>query len=179
MFFKDYLEQYNDKKMKIFVDMDGVIVDYEFGLADNFHIKRNPIKGIKDLEIIEKDKPVLQKTKDGIYIIKGVVNKFNYDLVIPEGTVVIDDNAFANTNIISVVVPDTVRRIGKRAFYSCKHLTKVNIPASVLDIDDEAFAECDNLEIVVPDFVKIKGKNLTCNTATDLREKKEKIESHE
>lgn len=52
---------------------------------DNFHIKRNPVKGIKDLEIIEKNKPVLQKTKDGIYIIKivySVPNKEDLDSIV-------------------------------------------------------------------------------------------------
>ena len=31
MYLKEYLEKYNNKKVKLFVDMDGVIVDYDFG----------------------------------------------------------------------------------------------------------------------------------------------------
>ena len=41
MHLKEYLKQYNDKKIKLFVDMDGVIVDYEFGEPRNYDKKIN------------------------------------------------------------------------------------------------------------------------------------------
>lgn len=42
MYLKDYLEQYKNKKIKMFVDMDGVIVDYVVGSTDDFD-KRRPL----------------------------------------------------------------------------------------------------------------------------------------
>ena len=33
MYLKDYLEKFKSKKVKLFVDMDGVIADYHVGVA--------------------------------------------------------------------------------------------------------------------------------------------------
>ena len=39
MYIKDYLEQFDGKKIKIFVDMDGVIADYVFGAPRDYNKK--------------------------------------------------------------------------------------------------------------------------------------------
>lgn len=54
MYLKDYLEQYKDKKIKLFVDMDGVIADYIFGSAEDYDKKRPLYDSIKKLEEISK-----------------------------------------------------------------------------------------------------------------------------
>ena len=54
MFFKEYLKQYSDFDIKIFVDMDGVIADYIFEEAFNFDKKRPLFDSIKKLEEISK-----------------------------------------------------------------------------------------------------------------------------
>lgn len=54
MYIKDYLERYNSKKIKLFVDMDGVIVDYEFDSAKDYDIKRPLYDSINKLEVISK-----------------------------------------------------------------------------------------------------------------------------
>ena len=54
MYFKEYLEQYKDKKIKIFVDMDGVIVDYIVGDAKDYDKKRPLYDSIKKLEEVSK-----------------------------------------------------------------------------------------------------------------------------
>ena len=36
MYIKEYLEQFKDERVKLFVDMDGVIADYIFGACDKF-----------------------------------------------------------------------------------------------------------------------------------------------
>lgn len=48
----------------------------------------------------------------------------------------------------NVKVPDSVIRIGTRAFYKHRCLTKVRIPRSVTAIGDEAFETCDSLVLV-------------------------------
>ena len=35
MYLKEYLEKIGDKKIKIYVDMDGVIADYDVGKPSN------------------------------------------------------------------------------------------------------------------------------------------------
>ena len=54
MYFKDFLEQYNDKKIKVFVDMDGVIADYNVGVPYDYHLKRPLFDSIKKLEEVSK-----------------------------------------------------------------------------------------------------------------------------
>lgn len=54
MYFKDYLKQFKNKKVKIFVDMDGVIVDYIFGSPKDYDKKRPLFDSIKKLEEISK-----------------------------------------------------------------------------------------------------------------------------
>lgn len=43
MYLKDYLNQYGDKKIKLFVDMDGVIADYIFGSAQELAEKKTSV----------------------------------------------------------------------------------------------------------------------------------------
>lgn len=52
MYLKEVLEKYN--KIKLFIDMDGVIADYNFGEAENFDKKRPLYDSIKKLEVISK-----------------------------------------------------------------------------------------------------------------------------
>ena len=52
MYLKNYLEQFKDKKIKLFVDMDGVIADYEFCSAKDYDKKRPLYDSIKKLEDI-------------------------------------------------------------------------------------------------------------------------------
>ena len=52
MYIKEVLKKY--KKIKLFIDMDGVIADYEFGNAENFDKKRPLFDSIKKLEEISK-----------------------------------------------------------------------------------------------------------------------------
>ena len=54
MYIKDYLETYKNKKIKIFVDMDGVIADYIFNDAKDYDKKRPLYDSIKKLEELSK-----------------------------------------------------------------------------------------------------------------------------
>ena len=54
MYLKEYLKQYNDKKIKLFVDMDGVIADYIFKAPQDYDKKRPLYDSIKKLEEISK-----------------------------------------------------------------------------------------------------------------------------
>ena len=61
MYFKDYLEKYRDKKINIFIDMDGVVADYDVisynnhKSESNVYLDKRPIKtSINILEEISK-----------------------------------------------------------------------------------------------------------------------------
>lgn len=52
MYIKEFLKQFDNKKIKIFVDMDGVIADYEFGKPFDYDKKRPLFETIRKLENI-------------------------------------------------------------------------------------------------------------------------------
>ena len=52
----------------------------------------------------------------------------------------IDNNAFYQTGITQVVIPNTVKVIGRSAFKECVNLSAISVPASVTEICQEAFA---------------------------------------
>lgn len=92
-------------------------------------------------------------------------------------------HAFQYSQVKSVVIPDTVRHIGSKAFLECKKLDEIKmsrnvkfigsaafkncnllksieLPEGVLQIGNEAFCGCKNLhEIIIPSTVAQIGKN--------------------
>ena len=51
--------------------------------------------------------------------------------IIPEGTTVIEKQAFKNdSSLTSIVIPDSVTQIGESAFHFCENLTSITIPDS-------------------------------------------------
>lgn len=54
MYITDYLKQYNNRRIKLYVDMDGVIADYDVFNAGNYDKKRPLVSSIKTLEEISR-----------------------------------------------------------------------------------------------------------------------------
>ena len=116
-----------------------------------------------------------KKREDGI-IITGYKGRHT-EVTVPErigkdAVVAIGDHAFCpfaarvkpevkeiREAITKITLPDTVRTIGKAAFWDCKSLISVNIPDGVTSIGEYTFAECHKLEkIVIPNSVKTIDK---------------------
>ncbi len=69
----------------------------------------------------------------------------------------ISDNAFRScSELSSVTLPSSLKRIGSNAFGSCNALTTVSIPSSVTEIGDTPFSG-SNLEYTVRDNIKYLG----------------------
>jgi len=69
-------------------------------------------------------------------------------------------NAFRESNITSIIIPDSVTSIGINAFFGCSSLTNVTIGNSVTSIGASAFASCTGLSsIVIPNSVTSIGQN--------------------
>ncbi|MBP3760556.1 MAG: leucine-rich repeat protein [Ruminococcus sp.] len=93
---------------------------------------------------------------------KGVLRKYKGsggDVVIPNSVTRIGDKAFYGCKSLkSVVIPNSVTRIGESAFDSCENLESVDIPNSVTSIEGAAFYNCENLESVdIPNSVTSIG----------------------
>ena len=73
MYLENFLEQYKDKKVKMFVDMDGVIADFDFGNNGDYDKKRPLYSSIEKLERISK------KDNIDLYIFSATRMNKGYD----------------------------------------------------------------------------------------------------
>ena len=84
---------------------------------------------------------MLYLNKHLIYLNGNFSNVTDYQ--IKEGTVCIAETAFSGSTFVSkltsVTLPDSLVRIGVRAFTYCVQLTNANIPSSVMYVGEDAF----------------------------------------
>lgn len=94
--------------------------------------------------------------KNGVLLYYGEERVGEQSVVtVPEGVTEIAENAFHHTGMGCVVLPSTLRVIGKKAFYCCRNLTEVIMPEHLeLIIGEYAFEECRDLrEMRIPEGV--------------------------
>ncbi len=72
----------------------------------------------------------------------------------------IENEAFKeNEGITQVILPDTVRIIGEKAFFRCKNLQEINMPAELQNVGEYAFYGCKQLKkVTFPKGVKSLGE---------------------
>lgn len=96
----------------------------------------------------------VERLREKVQEIKGTVSV--------EGTVQTQDADFIvrggvleryNGNDTDVVIPDSVVKIGEKAFERCPGIRNVTMPDSVIEIDHEAFILCEFLEKVKFSYV--------------------------
>ncbi len=78
-------------------------------------------------------------------IIYGLGTANLLGIVLPENLMGIYDNAFKGSGIKNILIPQSMKRIGKKAFANCSRLTNITIPNNVTIIDEYAFSECSML----------------------------------
>lgn len=81
MFIIEELKKYNNEKLAIFVDMDGVVADYKFGEGTNIknnvegvYLNKRPIK--TSIDIIKK---INEEISDNVYILSSCYFKEQSD----------------------------------------------------------------------------------------------------
>ena len=86
--------------------------------------------------------------------------------MIPEGTLEIEDNQYAGTDYTSVVIPDSVVRIGNWAFSGCTSLKSVTMGNGVAQIGFDAFYGTGLTSVSLPDSVTEIGSGAFRNCAS-------------
>ena len=112
-----------------------------------------------------EDSPWYNDQPDGLvyagkvgYRYKGTMPQ-NTSISLREGTLGIASNAFVDCKgLTSVVIPNSVTKIGDYVFSGCSDLTSVTIGNSVTSIGDGAFSGCSGLtSITIPNSVTTIG----------------------
>ena len=77
------------------------------------------------------------------------------DIVLPDDTKIIADEAFLNcSEMTSITIPNGVKSIGEFAFKGCSKLESITIPDTVTKIQLHTFSECSNLKTInLPDSI--------------------------
>ena len=88
--------------------------------------------------------------------------------IIPEGTKIIGEGAFAgNRTILSMELPESVVEIEARAFANCIYLEEFIFNKTVTAIPNNCFDGCENLEfVIVPRHITSIGKEAFKNCAS-------------
>ena len=97
------------------------------------------------------DMPSVDQGNTPWYLYRKYFNK----VIISDDCTAIGNYAFYECdNILSVHIPESVRRIGYSAFSYCKGLTKVTLPSKLTYIESSLFSDCINLRTVyIPEGV--------------------------
>lgn len=108
--------------------------------------------GLTEIEASAFDGSGVDPKQNG-YVFKGVVFGCEDDnaksIVIPEGTLIIANEAFRYCNAEQIVLPKGLQTIGEVAFADSVNLQTVLVPASVKRIGKNAFRSCSKLEKVI------------------------------
>ncbi len=83
-------------------------------------------------------------------------NSFNLkEITLPEGIINIGRRAFANTNILSLSIPNSVVKIEDEAFYGNSNLSSLNLGDSLIEIGYKAFFEHKINSLIIPNSVQV------------------------
>ena len=99
---------------------------------------------------------------------------------VKEGIVGISDYAFNDVNVLGeVYLPNTIKYIGRGAFYKAQYVSSINLPTSLKSIGDYAFYSCgmyfsegetpeERFTLIIPEGTEYIGRSAFYNVGTFL-----------
>ena len=93
---------------------------------------------------------------DGSRLIKYATAQEKTSYRVPDGTVIIESDAFRNAkNLNEVIFPDSLEEIGHMAFIDCENIKTISFGNGLKTIDGAAFSSCKSItELILPDSVE-------------------------
>lgn len=169
-----YLVSFNDEEFETSeAYFDIFLLAYQ---PDTYHMSVMALGDMKttfDSEISEEveftvpsNRFLITKMNDGYEIEADPNNLIKGKLVIPNAVngvpvTSISFRGFENcTELTSVILPNSISKIGRYAFQGCKNLTRIKLPIYLDDIPMNAFSQCSGLwDVEIPNSVKSIGAN--------------------
>jgi hypothetical protein len=164
-----------DKPIKVAMKANEVMLGniakmlMEAGKYVILDLSGSPLKTIPELAFVDINK------QEGCAVLVGIT--------IPDSVTSIEFAAFQDSSLASVIIPNSVIRIGEVAFRWCKSLASVTIGNSVTSIGSEAFSGCSNLSsVTIPNSVTSIGsgafEGCTRLTSVNIPDSVTSIEYH-
>jgi len=123
--------------------VDPIVVEYMKSVE-----RINPNEAEQESEMIEQQ--MFFFSDDG-KTITGIASEVSGDIVIPDGIEKIEDEAFKdNIKITGIECPESLREIGKHAFWGCKNLKEIKLNDGLTSIGVEAFIHTDLESVDLP-----------------------------
>ncbi len=178
-----YIDNNNDKHLsKVYnLNIEEYIVEDDTKIIDKYYPLTNPYNKLKTIKIPSSvtsikefafstyaglRQIIVDESNEYYCSIDGVLyskdrTKLIYcpsgksgELTILDGVISIGRQAFLNSNLTSITIPNSVTSIESYAFQSCSNLISVTIGNSVTSIDQQAFYGCKKLtSIYIPSSV--------------------------
>ena len=103
------------------------------------------------------DEAAAVKSLGTVFYEKQGISTFN-ELLYFTGLTIIEEEAFRECSLKSVVIPKNAKTVGEKAFMQCPNLSEVILPEGVTWIDEEAFSDCALTSIVLPESLVRLGE---------------------
>ncbi len=147
---------------------NGDIIDeksgFEYSILDDGTIELRAYRGRESELVIPETlngKKVTSIAFFGGMLVESHLSTTVKSVVIPDSVTRLGNQAFENCQTVEkITIPDSVKEIGSRAFSGCGRLKSIVLPKGVSEIGEDFFWGCRSLETVsLPDSVTAIGPN--------------------
>lgn len=104
-------------------------------------IGEDAFRDCSSLEGVIFENTVLEKISDGAFSGCSALSS----IVLPDSVTEIERNAFFETGLRNIQLPEKLTLIGAYAFCNCKNLKQVQLPSQLKELGNGAFSSCENL----------------------------------
>lgn len=135
------------------IDENGVLYDIdENDIVDGKLIVPNGVKKIDLWKSVGANRQYVKTFSGEMEPLKCQIKRIE----LPNSLIEIADKCFCRIyNLESIVLPDSVSKLGTEAFRSCEEITEIRLSNKLEEIPQGCFFGCKNLDhIVIPDSVK-------------------------
>ena len=104
-------------------------------------IGEDAFRDCSSLESVIFENTVLEKISDGAFWGCSALSS----IALPDSVTEIERNAFFETGLRNIQLPEKLTLIGAYAFCNCKNLKQVQLPSQLKELGNGAFSSCENL----------------------------------
>ena len=104
-------------------------------------IGEDAFRDCSSLEGVIFENTVLEKISDGAFWGCSALSS----IALPDSVTEIERNAFFETGLRNIQLPEKLTLIGAYAFCNCKNLEQVQLPSQLKELGNGAFGSCENL----------------------------------